>query len=73
MILELKGKLTALPEATLPGQPAVVVHNTASEDALIALVNLGISKAMAEGALRKVADAESLSVEQIIKQALKNL
>lgn len=70
IVLELKGKLQ-LPKnnlaAPLPG------HNTIENDALNALVNLGIARAAAESALRKVKDAESLSVEELIKQALRNL
>jgi Holliday junction DNA helicase RuvA len=37
------------------------------------LVNLGISKAAAESALKKIQGAESLSVEELIKQALRNI
>jgi Holliday junction resolvasome RuvABC DNA-binding subunit len=50
-----------------------VVHNTIPEDALIALVNLGINKAMAENAINKINNISSLSVEDIIKQALRAL
>ncbi|GAA4463508.1 Holliday junction branch migration protein RuvA [Nemorincola caseinilytica] len=70
IILELKGKLQkrAGASATSPA-----VHNTTQEDALIALVNLGIARSMAEAAIKKLGDISSLSVEDIIKQALRAL
>ncbi len=71
IILELKGKLNI--EAGEQGTLASTKHNTIANDALIALVNLGISKAAAEGAIKKVGDSSSLTVEQLIKQALKVL
>lgn len=70
IILELRGKLQMQKNNT-PVSPAL--HNTTAEDALFALVNLGISKAVAENAIRKVKDAASLSVEELIKQALRVL
>ena len=69
IILELKGKLIRKSTSTL--QP--VKHNTAAEDALIALVNLGINRGMAEAAIRKSGDVSGMSVEEIIKQALRAL
>ncbi len=70
IILELKGKLQI--EKNNPDL-TVLKHNTIAEDALFALVNLGISKSVAEAAIGKVKDATSLSVEDLIKQALKLL
>ncbi|RYZ55296.1 MAG: Holliday junction branch migration protein RuvA [Sphingobacteriales bacterium] len=70
IVLELKGKLTALKNTGLSSLP---VHNTTQEDALIALVNLGINKAVAEAAIRKIKDASALTVEELIKQALRAL
>ncbi len=63
IILELKGKLSnfSADSITISGKP----HNTTLDDALIALVNLGISKAAAESALKKIQGAESLSVVRI--------
>ncbi len=70
IILELKGKLQKRQNTSsiIP-----VRHNTTQEDALIALINLGISKPMAEGAIKKINNISSLSVEEIIKQALRAL
>lgn len=68
LVLELKGKLTKNI-----GDNTVVQHNTTQEDALIALVNLGISKPMAETAIRKLKNTSDLSVEELIKQALRAL
>ncbi len=70
IILELKGKLHLQKNtSSLP----VTAHNTTLDDALFALVNLGIGKPAAEAAIRKVKDASALSVEELIKQALKVL
>lgn len=70
IILELKGKLinTKNIEGTVSVQ-----HNTVREDALIALVNLGISRAVAEAALKKIENSSEPSVEDLIKQALRAL
>lgn len=70
IILELKGKLQVMPQdATIAGYR----HNTIENDALFALVNLGISKAAAQTAIGKIENAGSLSVEDIIKNALRLL
>ena len=70
IILELKGKLK-LPKNN--GSVTAVLHNTTEEDALIALVNLGIARSAAEAAVKKVKDAASMTVEELIKQALRAL
>ena len=69
IILELKGKLIRGTTSVL--QP--VKHNTALEDALIALVNLGINRGMAEAAIKKSGDISGSTVEEIIKLALRAL
>lgn len=70
IILELKGKLNVLQqEAILTG----AAHNTITNDALFALVNLGIAKSAAQAAISKVENADSLSVEDVIKKALRLL
>jgi holliday junction DNA helicase RuvA len=73
LVLELRDKLgrkgTAMhPGADIPSLP----HNTTAEDALNALLALGIARSAAELALRKVnqADPEISGVEQLIKRAL---
>lgn len=70
IILELKGKLKI---AKNNGGVTSVQHNTTEEDALIALVNLGIARSAAEAAVKKVKDAGTLTVEELIKQALRAL
>ncbi len=70
IILELKGKLQ---KSNNSSSISPVKHNTTQDDALIALMNLGISKAMAENAIKKVDNASALTVEEIIKQALRAL
>jgi Holliday junction DNA helicase RuvA len=70
IILELKDKL--LRGRTGPSIPTRA-HNTTAEDALIALVNLGIARPAAEAAIKKIKDAPALTVEELIKQALRVL
>jgi len=72
IILELKGKLSLDFSEELNG----FKHNTIEQDALNALLGLGISKSMAEAALKKTkpaSDEKESSVEERIKVALKNL
>ncbi len=70
IILELKGKLQIDKNSTVL---QATTHNTIAEDALFALVNLGINKAVAEAALKKVNNAGEQTVEELIKQALRVL
>lgn len=70
IILELKGKLQIDKNSTVI---QATTHNTIAEDALFALVNLGINKAVAEAALKKVNNAGGQTVEELIKQALRVL
>jgi len=69
IILELKGKILRQNSAAI----SHVKHNTTQEDALIALVNLGINRSVADGALKKINNASALTVEELIKQALRAL
>jgi Holliday junction DNA helicase RuvA len=72
MILELQDKLKKEGPDSLISLPK---QNTAADEALSALMMLGFNKNAAEKALDQAAksDAESLSVEQLIKFALKVL
>ncbi len=70
IILELKGKLVRQKNTS---SLSAVIHNTKEEDALIALVNLGISRGVGENAIKKIDNASSLTVEELIKQALRVL
>ncbi len=70
IILELKGKILRQKDST---SLSPVMHNTIPEDALIALVNLGINRAMAENAIKKLDNVSLLTVEELIKQALRAL
>lgn len=73
LILELRDKVGKIPSDSFTTDAHD--HNTKSDDALNALLSLGISKPMAEMAVKKVVQntVGEISVEQIIKQALKNL
>lgn len=72
MILELQDKLKKEGPDSLISMP---VHNTAKDEALSALVMLGFNKNIAEKSLEGAikASAENLSVEALIKIALKSL
>jgi Holliday junction DNA helicase RuvA len=72
IIVDLKGKLG---KDNMPSEFFTSTNNTAREEALSALVMLGFAKNVAEKALEKVmkTEEEGASVEQLIKQALKNL
>ena len=71
LILELRdkaGKITG--GATMPAGGMVV---TVEQDALNALMALGIAKPAAETALKKAAKTDNITLEELIKTALKNL
>ncbi len=72
MILELQDKLKKEGPDSLINMPS---HSTAKEEALSALVMLGFAKNVAEKSLDTAikAGSENLSVEQLIKIALKSL
>jgi Holliday junction DNA helicase RuvA len=72
MILELQDKLKKEGPDSLITMPS---HNTAKEEALSALVMLGFTKNVAEKTLDTAikTGSENLSVEQLIKIALKSL
>ncbi|RZL17515.1 MAG: Holliday junction branch migration protein RuvA [Pedobacter sp.] len=72
LILELQDKLKKGADGSLISAPK---HNTAKDEALSALIMLGFAKATAEKALETVIKNTTgeQSVEQLIKQALKNL
>lgn len=69
IILELKGKLQVSNSAS---DISTSKHNTIKDDALFALINLGISKPAAEAALKKVHN-DGFTIEELIKNALKVL
>lgn len=71
LILELRdkaGKITG--GAVLPAGETVV---PVEQDALNALIALGIAKPAAETAIKKVTKTDNLTLEALIKTALKNL
>lgn len=73
IILELKDKMrrdTSEEEAGKPG----MVHNTIRREALTALMTLGIAKPSAEKSIDTVLKrmGTSISLEELVKQALKN-
>lgn len=72
LIVELKDKLAKQP---LEGNTTAGFQQSAETDAVQALVALGIGRAMAEQAVKKTIASvdETGALEDIIKQALKNL
>jgi len=72
IILDLKDKLEKLG-----GDKEIIFieHNTKREEALSALIMLGFNKSLVEKMLDKIIRSESsnITVEQLIKSALKNL
>ncbi|TAH02516.1 MAG: Holliday junction branch migration protein RuvA [Sphingobacteriales bacterium] len=72
LIIELQDKLQKEGSGTLITMP---VNNTARDEALSALIMLGFAKTAADKTIDNVmkASTETLSVEQIIKTALKSL
>lgn len=81
MVLELKEKISKISLDTSTTVSDIAAKKTEIEDALSALINLGYKKQTAESALNKVAAdlktndgaEESLTVEALIKGALKTL
>jgi Holliday junction DNA helicase RuvA len=72
IIIDLKNKLS---RNLIPSEKSGVLHNTNREEALSALSILGFPKVLAEKVLNKIIESEGsgLSVEQLIKQALRML
>jgi Holliday junction DNA helicase RuvA len=70
VVLELKDKLAKLP---IDGSLTPATYGTMEQDALNALVALGIAKPVADQALRKIMVAEPglEQLEELIKRALK--
>jgi len=74
IILELKDKLMKENLVTQNGQNSLISYNSVQEEALSALVTLGINKIVAEKAIinnLKNADKD-LTVEELIKRVLKS-
>jgi holliday junction DNA helicase RuvA len=72
IIVDLKDKLS---RELIPHENLGILHNTKREEALSGLIILGFQKSLAEKALNKViaADGSALSVEELIRHALKIL
>ncbi len=73
LVLELKDKISApVEDFSVKGAASDLSGGVVSE-ALEALGALGISSSEAVGAVKKIGDTQGLSVEEIIKLALKNI
>ena len=73
ILLELKEKLGAaeLPDASGGGAGVAVAHGSAVAEATAALASLGYSQAEIGAALKTIANAETLTAEQLVRQALR--
>ncbi|MCK9423388.1 MAG: Holliday junction branch migration protein RuvA [Bacteroidales bacterium] len=72
IIIDLKDKVS---KELIPHEKSGFLHNTKKEEALSGLIILGFPKMLADKALSKIIEKEGtgLTVEQLIKQALKIL
>ncbi|MBL7699676.1 MAG: Holliday junction branch migration protein RuvA [Chitinophagaceae bacterium] len=72
IVLELRDKVA---KAAFGSNNEVLINNTLDQDALNALIALGISRSLGEQAIGKVrkSNPELHKIEDIIKQALKNI
>jgi len=72
IIIDLKDKVS---RELIPHEKSGILHNTKKEEALSGLIILGFPKMLADKALSKIIESEGtgLTVEQLIKQALKVL
>lgn len=68
IVLELKDKISKSDQLQ---SNSTLIHNTLEQDALNALMSLGINRSVAETAVKKVlAGSEKINLEQLIKKAL---
>ncbi len=72
IVLELKDKLNKNEAETIN---SVLINNTLEQDALNAMIALGINRSMAENAIKKAqnADPANESLEVLIKKALQSI
>lgn len=75
LLIEMSDRLSKLDgvPAALPGLTAISMPADAVADAVAALESLGYRPRDAQAAVAKVADADSMTSEQLIRQALKGL
>jgi Holliday junction DNA helicase RuvA len=75
LALELKDKIaTAMPSVgATPGMESTPSGDSTIDDAVSALVNLGYKSAEAREAVKRAAGGEAVSIESLIKAALKTL
>jgi len=75
LLIEMSDRLAKLEGApvTLAGQLPISMPADAASDAVAALESLGYRPKDAQAAVARVADADSLNSEQLIRQALKGL
>ena len=72
LILELKDKVGKIPGTSSTFLTGGMV-TTVEQDAVNALLSLGIAKPVAEAAIKRVNKSENINLEELIKTALKNL
>lgn len=74
IIVDLSGKMEKISHLSGDGFRDGMIHNKSREEALKALLTLGFVKNLSEKAVDKALSAKpDLSVDQVVKEALKNL
>ena len=73
MVLELRDKLHPCVEERQPGTVASSAFTAPEQDVLSALANLGYQPAIAERALKSLADREKMTFDVLLKQSLQAL
>lgn len=75
IILELREKVAALPENSASSKDiaAPIIKNDGDEDAIVALMTLGFTRAESQKAVMRARDGGAKSVEEIIMVALKSM
>jgi len=72
LVMELKDKFGELPSMTRVVAPAIDVSNSTHQEAILALVSLGFTKASAQKTLSAIIAKEpDLPVDELIRRALK--
>jgi len=74
IIVDLSGKMEKISSLANEGFREGIIHNKSREEALKALLTLGFVKNLSERAVDKALSVKpDLSVDQVVKEALKNL
>ncbi len=73
VILEIKDKLEKQEIPTIDGQSMTTIQSDCKQEAIAALTALGYSRTEAEKAIKQIADAENMTTEVLLKNALRHM